>query len=457
VEQFPKGFRFGVADADLQVIGEDATRSQEGSEETMWSVFARTSGRCAGDATPAIGVERFSRWADDATLMRDLSVKHYRTSISMSRLLKRSGDVNGAAVDWYRRYFARLREDGVGIYATLYHWELPQFLAERGGWTNRETVDWFLRHVRAVAQELGDLVDEYFLINEPWCIAMLGHHQGIHAPGERSFRAALAAAHHVLLAIGLGFEAVQEIAPGAKVGTVFNAETYYAASERDEDRRAQRHADGWFNRWFMDPLFVGRYPGDMWELYRDHRPEVNDADLKAMCVGAKLHSFGLNYYSAKFVRHAARSPLPFEEATPAGQLTNDLGWPISIPPVYPDALRDMILQLWNSYRSHGLKRIYITENGMAQQSRLGADGRPEEDARRIHYLQQHLRQVRQAILAGAPVEAYFAWTLMDNYEWAEGYRPESCFGLVHVDRGTMRRLPKASAHWYQKVMATGQV
>lgn len=442
--RFPPDFRFGVADADLQVIGEDATLAAEDSLPTAWDAFARATGR----ATPGVGVDRYHRFADDIELLRSLGVRHYRTSVSMCRLLTPSGDANAKAVAWYRRYFESLRSHGIRIYATLYHWELPQLLAERGGWANRETVDWFLRHVRHAVRELGDLIDEYYLVNEPWCVAMLGHYHGLHAPGERNLRSALLAAHHILLAIGLGLRALRELAPTAIVGTVFNAEAYTAASEHPDDLRARDRADGHFNRWFIDPLYLGRYPADMCEVYRDHLPVFADDDLRAIRVGAELDSFGLNYYSGKLVQGDAASPFGYAAVDVPGQHTNDLGWPVAVPPFYPEGLYDVLAQLWHSYRAHGLRRIDVTENGFAQ-----AGG--GEDVRRIDYLREHLRQVRRAILQGVPVASYFAWTLLDNYEWQEGYRPESCFGLVHVDRATLARTPKASAAWYARVIATG--
>ncbi|MFO0807672.1 MAG: family 1 glycosylhydrolase [Gemmataceae bacterium] len=440
--RFPPDFRFGVADADLQVVGEDDPRAEEDSLPTMWDAFAR--GR--GLTPPGAGVGRYHRFADDIALMRSLGVTHYRTSVSMSRLLTASGDVNAKAVAWYRRYFGLLREGGVRVYATLYHWELPQFLAERGGWANRETVDWFVRHAGHAVRELGDLIDEYYLVNEPWCVTMLGHYRGLHAPGERDLRSALLAAHHVLLAVGLGLRAVHDIAPDAQVGTVFNAEAYTAASANPDDVRARDLADGHFNRWFMDPIYMGRYPDDMVEAYRDHLPNFRDDDLAAMRVGDRLHAFGLNYYSGVVVRHDPASPLGYATADPPGRLTNDLGWPVAVPPAYPDGLLDVLTQIWHSYRAHGLRRIDVTENGFAQ-------AEPHDDARRIFYLREHLRQVHAAIRRGVPVAAYFAWTLLDNYEWQEGYRPEARFGLVHVDRATLARTPKASAAWFTQVVA----
>lgn len=452
---FPESFIFGVADADLQVIGEDAAREREGSEQTMWDHFARTSGKCFQGATPGAGVDRYHRFAEDIGLMREMGVRHYRTSISMSRLLNRDGSVNAKALDWYKRYYESLRAAGISIYATLYHWELPQFLHERGGWKNRETIGHFLLHARAVAQHLDEYIEEYFLMNEPWCIAIKGYFHGGHAPGETDLSGALQAAHHVLLAIGQGFREIRSIRPEAKIGTVFNVESYYAASQSAEDIRARNHADGHFNRWFIDPVFTGAYPQDMLEVYAAHLPRMEPGDMEAIKIGSLLHTFGLNYYSGAIVRASASSPLRYEAVNPEARMTNDLHWPIILPPVYGEGLYDILQQVYHDYKHAGLRRIWIMENGMAQHSPWNKESETVEDARRVFYIRQHLLQLLKARAAGVPVEGYMAWTLMDNYEWEEGYRPESCFGLIHVDRETMRRVWKRSGRWYSGVLKTG--
>lgn len=448
--QFPDTFKFGVADSDLQVIGENETRAREGSELTMWSAFAEQG----GIEKPDVGSDRYNRWQEDIEHMREMGVKHYRTSVSMARLLRQNGDVNPRAVEWYKTYFKHLRNAGVSIYLSLHHWELPQYLNAAGGWTNREViVPGFMRHVEAVVEHLGEWVDEYLVLNEPWCSSILCYYLGDHAPGKqhksdkKNLEAALWAAHHLLLVQGLAVRDIKRRAPGARVGTALNVQTAYAASPSPEDLLASRHGDGNFNTWFFDPLFTGRYPEYMVELYGEETlPPGYEDDMEAIKVGDELYALGINYYRGSTYR-AASGELPFEDVVIEGGQTNHLGWPIYLPPHYSEGLYDVLQQVYYSYRTYGLKRMYLTENGTALDTSW--------DEQRIDYLRAHLHQVYKAILRGLPIEAYFAWTLMDNYEWAEGYSAKSSFGLIHVDRPSLKRSWKQSAYWYQDLMKTG--
>lgn len=464
--QFPADFGFGVADADLQVISEDLTLSREGSQPTSWLSFARENFAKIGGTTEH-SIDRYSIWPEDLQLIAGLGIKHYRTSVSMARLLMPDGSPNAKAVRWYRDYFSALRSLRVRIYATLYHWELPEAAQRRGGWRNRRIVDDFARHCSVAADELGDLIDEYFLLNEPWCIAALSHHQGVHAPGERTVRGMLEAAHHVLLAIAAGHEVLCSRLQRPLVSTVFNVESYYSCSDSDADRRALQYADGYFNRWFLDPLYRGAYPDDMCELYGQHLPHFAAADMQALRIGDQLHALGLNYYSGALIgdprscRTAPWKELDIEGRKIAnfykcaGAPESDLGWPILLAPWYGAGYQDALATQFARYRECGLSRIYLTENGIGLASAW--DGRSEavSDAVRIAYLQEHLMQARRCLDRGIPIEKYFCWTLCDNFEWAEGYRPQSCFGLVHVDRSSLRRVPKRSYRWYRDLVASG--
>jgi beta-glucosidase len=263
---FSHSFKFGVADADLQVIGEDNTLREEQSEKTMWYHFAETSGKCFNNETPGPGIDRFHRWKEDIDLMKKMGVRHYRTSVSMSRILKKNGDVNITAISWYKNYFQALKKAGITIYATLYHWELPLYLHETGGWKNPKTIDVFVRHATTVAKELGEYIDEYFILNEPWCASLLSYHLGIHAPGEKSLASGLAAAHHLLLAQGRTFAALKAISSTAKVSTVVNTETSYAYSTDPKDMLAAARSDGYFNRWFLDPQRRNERNPNWWHI-----------------------------------------------------------------------------------------------------------------------------------------------------------------------------------------------
>ena len=453
--QFAPNFIFGVADADLQVIGEDACVSREGSQPTMWSKFA-AEGRTYNSDSPGLGIDRYSRWKEDADLMLAHEVKHYRTSVSMSRLLTPTGGIHKQAVDWYRNYWSYLRGRGVKIYATLYHWELPQSLLERGGWLSQESVHAFATHAEAVYEALGDLIDVYFTLNEPWCATMLSYHLGKHAPGHTSLKDALQAAHNILLASGLAFKALHAKDKELKIGVVLNSQAHYAASARDEDIQAQKIADCYFNRWFYDPLFLGAYPEEVLPVFEPHLPRISKSDMDTIRVGEAMYALGVNNYCGEIVRADSSRDIGYSSVKVRGGPENDLGWPVFEAPSYPPGLFDILHQLHHSYRGHGLKRIFITENGMALRSNFDLEGKLLPDIRRVDYYRNHLQQVYEAKLAGVPIEGYFAWTLMDNYEWAEGYRPEGCFGLVHVDRETLTRTPKESLRWYSNVMSTGR-
>lgn len=453
--QFPPDFLFGVADADLQVIGEDACVKEEGSQPTMWSAFA-AEGRTWGCDSPGAGVDRYHQWKSDADLMVAFDVKNYRTSVSMSRLLTPTGAVNKKAVAWYRSYWSYLRSQGVRIYATLYHWELPQALVEKGGWLSQHTVSMFVKHAVAVHEHLGDLIDQYFTLNEPWCATMLSYHQGKHAPGHTSLKDALLAAHNILLASGLAFRELLSRDPSLKIGVVLNSQAHYAASADPADIRAQQIADCYFNRWFYDPLFLGKYPEEILPVFEKHLPAITTSDMETIKVGELMYALGVNNYCGEIVKADPNRDIGYSSVKVHGGPENDLGWPVFESPTYPAGLYDILHQFYHSYRHHGLKRIYITENGMALRSNFDGEGRLLPDLRRVDYYRHHLQQVYDAKLAGVPIEGYFAWTLMDNYEWAEGYRPEGCFGLVHVDRNTLQRTPKESLRWFSQVMTTGK-
>jgi beta-glucosidase len=451
---FPKPFRFGVADADLQVIGEAHTLKEEQSTPTMWHHFAKTSGKCFRNDSPLEGIDRYHHWRQDIEEMKKMGITHYRTSISMSRILKENGEVNANAIAWYTTYFQALKKAGISIMATLYHWELPQYLTGQGGWKNRKTIDVFVSHTKTVVQQLGEYIDDYLLLNEPWCSSLLSYHLGIHAPGETDLKSGLLAAHHLLLAQGVAFAEAKKIDKTLKIGTTFNVQPSYAATADPNDQKAAQYADGYFNRWFFDPLFMGKYPEDMVELYGKQMPKVTQEDLKIIHIGKNLSTMGINYYRGDIVKWNDTVDVRYESVTIPDGLTNDLNWPIFIPPHYPSGLYDILTQLYYAYRPFGLPEMMITENGMAQYASWDGKSAVVEDARRIHYISAHLKQVHDAILRGIPVTGYYAWTLMDNYEWAEGYKPNSCFGMIFVDRKTMQRVWKKSAYWYQKLIAS---
>ena len=448
---FPKDFKFGVADADLQVIGEKHTLKYERSQPTMWTHFAKTSKEVYQNQTPLEGIDRYNQWKNDIKLMKELGIKHYRTSVSMSRVMTRDKKPNEKAIKWYINYFTNLRKNGIKIYATLYHWELPQYLSERGGWKNRETTEYFVEHAKIVHKYIGEYIDEYFILNEPYQATFESYHIGCHAPGEKNLKGALAAVHHILLAQGMVFRALKNLDKNIKLCTTYNPTVSYAASDSPDDIKAALYAYGYQTGIFMDPLYMGKYPEYLMEIIGDKMPKIENGDMETIKVGGGLHAFGVNFYQGKIIKYDPKTELKFKIVYQPQGIRNGLGWPIFVPPTYPEALYDLLRELYCRYESYGMKRIYITESGTCWNDYVNKNGEINDEFR-IFFLREHFRMVQKAILARIPVKGFFVWTLMDNYEWEQGYRPESAFGIVHVDRKTMKRIPKKSFYWYKELI-----
>lgn len=450
---FPDDFSFGVGDADLQVVGEQNTYVNEGALPSMWQKFSEIPGKVFNGDSPLIAIDRYHRFAEDVNLMRELGIDSYRTSISMCRTINIDGSANKKGLEWYRRYFSLLRSHGIRIAATLYHWELPAFCVDQGGWLSLQTVDLFLKHVAVVQRELGDLIDEYFIQNEPWSSGFLGYHLGVFAPGVVDLTKALIAIHNLLLAQARAIRLIKQTDSSVQVGTVYNLVPAYAAENTDSCLQAAILADCYNNRWFLDPLYLGRYPTALLEQLAAVLPNFDRSELAEMRVGDLLDSFGINYYGGSLVRASTTSPFGFEALRHPDEVKNSLGWSIFAPPIYPSGLYDMLLQFYARYQEFGLKRIYIAENGTAWPSQSDVHSQVDlNDEFRINYLKEHMGQVLRAIQAGVPIKGYFLWTLMDNFEWAEGYRPQSNFGIVHIDRETLKRTPKKSFEWFKAVI-----
>lgn len=439
----PKDFKLGIADADLQVVSEDVARKREDSLETMWMRYCRDRKM----DTPGPAIDRYSRWKEDADLLLALGVKDYRTSVSMARTLNETGDVNEKAIDWYKQYFSYLHKNGVRIYATLYHWELPQYLYEEGGWKLPKITEIFKKHAMTVYERLGEYIEEYFILNEPRCASLVAHYLGDHAPGEHNLATALEVAHRLLYAQAEVVDELVKTNPSAKLSTALNIGPRYAKDLSDENIYAAQLLDEHKNGWFLDPVFLGKYPEALAQVYGDAMPQRFLNEAKYLKVSDKLHSLGVNYYRGD-IAFASSNELGFDKMlSPEGE-TSDLGWGLFWEPAYRNGLYDILIQTYARYRDQGLKRIYITENGTA----VDTKNKPTEDEKRIRFMNKHLHMVMQAKQIGVPVFGYFPWTFMDNFEWAEGYRSDSSFGMVYIDRKTMERIPKKSYFWYQSLI-----
>ncbi len=445
---FPPDFLWGVATAAYQVEG--AAR-EDGRGPSIWDRFSHTPGRVFGGHTGDVATDHYHRYQEDVALMRELGVKSYRFSISWPRVQPEgSGPANQPGLDFYRRLVDALLEQGIEPWVTLYHWDLPQALEDAGGWPVRDTAYQFADYAALVYEALGDRVRYWTTLNEPWCSAFLGYAAGVHAPGRQDGAAAVRAAHHLLLAHGLGAQAMRAAGSGRLVGTTINLYPVSPATATSEDLDAARRIDGLQNRLFLDPLLLGRYPDDVVDdlaAVTDFS-HVRDGDLAL--ISQPLDLLGVNYYNRHVVTGRAGgvdgTPSPYVGSEHVGFVSNGrpvtaMGWEID-----GSGLFDLLVRLSREYPAVPL---YVTENGAAFDDVVAEDG-AVHDPDRIAYLDEHLRAAHAAIRAGVDLRGYFAWSLMDNFEWAHGYSRR--FGLVYVDYATQRRIPKDSARWYRAVI-----
>jgi beta-glucosidase len=452
VIHFPSEFVWGGATSAYQIEG---SVSADGRGESIWDRLCRKPGAIEDGTSGDVACDHYRRYREDVALMRDLGIKAYRFSIAWPRVLPRGrGAVNAPGLDFYSRLVDCLLEHGITPFATLYHWDLPQALQDEGGWAARPTAFAFADYAGVVARRLGDRVKSWITINEPWCVSLLSHQLGKHAPGGRHWPTALAVAHHVLLGHGLAVPVIRHECPGAEVGITLNFEPAVPASTSAADLDATRHSDGSFNRWFLDPVFGRRYPADMVADYAraGHLPptgvpEAGNGDFATIATPTDF--LGVNYYTRKIVRsdavpEALNAP-PTLSLPPASELTT-MGWE-----VHPEGLYRLLCRLQFEYAP---PKMYVTENGSAWPDTVAADGRVH-DRQRVLYLQGHLAATGRAMGAGANVAGYFAWSLLDNFEWERGYTQR--FGIVHVDYDTQVRTPKDSALFYRDTIRAGSV
>ncbi len=427
--RFPPGFLFGTATAAYQIEGAVA---EDGRGPSIWDTFSHTPGTTRDGDTGDVACDSYHRSAEDVALMAGLGTQAYRFSISWSRVQPTgSGPVNPAGLDHYSRLVDELLAAGIAPAATLFHWDLPQALQDAGGWRSRDTAERFAEYAAAVAGTLGDRVAMWITLNEPVVHTFNGHVEGSHAPGLQLGFDALAVAHHQLLAHGLAVPALRA-ASAAPVGITNNYSPADPATPADADAAAG--VDVLYNRLFTDPVLLGRYPVDV--------PGVAGGDLAA--IAAPVDFLGVNYYFPQQVRADPAAALGFTSVPAPGEPRTAFDWP-----VLPDGLRRTLLDLRSAY-GDALPPVHVTENGMAHDDTVGPDGTVDDPAR-VSYLDGHLRAVRAAIDAGVDVRGYFCWSLLDNFEWAEGFSKR--FGLVHVDFATLARTPKTSYGWYRDLIA----
>jgi beta-glucosidase len=443
--RLPAGFRFGASTASYQIEG---AVDEDGRGRSVWDTFCAEPGRIRDGSSGEVACDHYHRYAEDVALMRELGIGGYRLSVAWPRIQPEgTGRANPQGLAFYDRLVDELLAAGVRPMVTLFHWDLPQALEDAGGWLNRETAERFAEYAALVALRLGDRVEHWCPVNEPNVVTVLGHAVGVHAPGKTLMLDALPVAHHLL--VGHGKAAAALRAAGAtSVGCANNHAPAWPATDDQEDMSSAALYDALWNRLFGDAMLLGRYPDGFGEQF----PGSVEDDLAT--ISAPLDFYGLNYYAPTRVADP-RSTLesagpvemtgaPFRIVVLEGYERTAFGWP-----VVPEGLREQLVTLQTTY-GDALPPIYITENGCAYDDVVAADGRVADDAR-VRYLDAHLRAVADAIGDGVDVRGYYTWSLLDNFEWAEGFTKR--FGLVHVDYDTLARTPKTSFDWYRRMIA----
>ncbi len=373
--------------------------------------------------------------------MADLGIKAYRFSLAWPRIVPDGkGKPNPKGLDFYLRLLDELQTKGIEPVPTLYHWDLPQSLEDNGGWVNRDTAKYFQDYAAYVFDELKDRVAMWITHNEPWCAAFLGYGFGVHAPGKQDFQQAIAAAHHLLVSHGLAVKAFEDLGSPGRIGITLNLTPQYPASDSSEDRAAVKRGDGFTNRWFLDPVFKGTYPDDIYELWEAAgvAPPVQEDDMAI--ISRPTDFLGVNYYTRAIVGHGKLPLLEMDTKPPVYPVTK-MDWEI-----YPDGLYRLLMRLHEDY---GPIPLYVTENGACFDDTMVQGRVPDQG--RTQYLQSHFDAALRAIEQGVPLKGYYVWSLLDNFEWAFGY--DRRFGIIHVDFATQKRTWKDSARWYQSFLA----
>lgn len=446
---FPNGFTWGAATSAYQVEG---AWNEDGKGESIWDRFAHTPGRIMDGSTGDVACDHYHRWREDIALMKGLGLKAYRFSISWPRVLPAGrGKVSQKGLDFYSRLVDGLLEAGIEPFATLYHWDLPQSLQDKGGWAERSIAEAFADYADVVSRKLGDRVKHWITHNEPFATAILGHRVGMHAPGLSDLLTSLKVSHHLLLSHGWAVPALRRNSPGSEIGITLILFPLVPGASDTAVHPVFHRLDGSFNRWFLDPLYGRRFPADIISEYTEvarlpaHTFDfIKSGDFEA--IAAHTDFLGVNYYSPVITRSEVtpeneNEPMTLLYHGPEYEYT-DIGMM-----VYPDGLRHLLNRLYFEYQ---IPKIYITESGASYSDEPDEKGRVR-DQRRVSYLRNHLMAAHRAMECGVPLAGYFVWSLIDNFEWTFGYTQH--FGIIWVDYESQKRILKDSALWYKQVIA----
>ena len=438
---FPKGFEWGTATASYQIEG---AWNEDGRGESIWDRFSHTPGRIDDRTTGDVACDFYHRYEEDIALLKKLGIQVYRLSIAWPRILPDGvGKVNPDGIAFYRRVLQCLHDNGIKAAVTMYHWDLPQKLQDRGGWANREIVGWFTDYVKVLYQELGDLVDSWITLNEPFCSSIVSYWQQRQAPGYHDYGMALQAVHHLLMAHGAAVKAYRETGLTAEIGITLNMQMAYPVREDNpDDVLAARMTQLQTNDLFGGPVMKGEYPQELFDFLEKKGvvlPEIHEGDLELCCQ--PIDFFGLNTYYVNYVKADERIWPLGGEPVKTGRPKTDADWERS-----PEGMYALLKWINQTYAP---QKIIITENGAACNDWVDADGKVK-DPNRIDYLRRYLAEVHHAIEEGVPVMGYYVWCFCDNFEWAWGLSRR--FGMVYVDYETQQRIPKESAYWYAKTI-----
>jgi beta-glucosidase len=428
---FPGDFIWGVATSAFQIEGGAASG---GRGQSVWDRFCEIPGVISDGSDGTVACDHYNRWESDLDIIRGLGVTAYRFSISWPRVQPvGSGPWNEEGFSFYEDLLKGLAKRGVQAHVTLNHWDLPQALEDQGGWFNRDTCERFVEFAIEVHRRFGSLISSICTHNEPWVVAILGHELGTFAPGHKSRSRAYQVAHHLLLSHGMAVQALRASGCSLPLGIVLNLSPIYPASDDPKDIEKAKIDDALNARWYLDAIFLGKYPDDALEYLGQDAPEIFEGDFEI--ISQRIDYLGINYYTRNF----SSAGRPWDVYS-TGNTVTDMGWE-----VYPSGLTELLVRLKNDYSPPPL---WVTENGAAFKDKL--ENGHVHDAQRTEYLQAHIRAVWDAIQKGVNVGSYFAWSLMDNFEWASGY--EKRFGIVYVDYETQERCLKDSAIWYESFL-----
>jgi beta-glucosidase len=438
---FKNDFVFGAATSSYQIEG---AANEDGRTQSIWDVFSKTPGKTYRGDTGDIACDHYHRYKEDAKLMEEIGLDAYQFSISWSRIFPEEGKFNPKGMQFYKNLVNELKGRNIKPVVNLYHWDLPLWVYNMGGWLNRDSVKWFVEYSVKVFEELGDCVSLWITHSEPLCASLFSYYEGDHAPGHRSLKEALTAAHHILLSHGSTVEEFSKIGyKKGKIGITLNPIPAYPATKSENDLKAASIRDGYLNRWFLDSIFKGYYPEDMKDVYKEFISDfsfIKEGDLKKIAIPCDF--LGVNYYSRELVKFSEEERLKFEVVHGKYSRT-EMDWEI-----VPEALYDLVLRIRKEYTKIP---IYITENGAAFKDTLSKKGEIH-DTKRIDYLRRHLLEVSRLNKKKMDIRGYFLWSLMDNFEWQFGYSKR--FGIIYVDYSTYRRILKDSALWYRDLIKT---